>query len=40
MQVIFSALDSSVANQIELNFAEAGFPVFTNAGAHRMVGEM
>ncbi|XXQ31724.1 Semialdehyde dehydrogenase NAD-binding domain-containing protein [Plasmodiophora brassicae] len=36
VQIIFSALDSSVAGDIESEFANAGFAVFTNAGPHRM----
>jgi aspartate-semialdehyde dehydrogenase len=33
---VFSGLDSSVANDIELSFADAGFPVISNARNHRM----
>jgi aspartate-semialdehyde dehydrogenase len=33
--VIFSALDASVAGEIETNFAKAGFKVFSNAKNHR-----
>jgi len=34
-RAIFSALDASVAGDIELNFARAGFAVFSNARNHR-----
>jgi len=34
--IIFSALPSSVAYDIEVELARNGFPVFSNAGAHRM----
>lgn len=34
--LIFSALDASVAGPLETNLAEAGLPVFTNAKSHRM----
>jgi len=33
--LIFSALDASVAGEIEMNFAKSGFPVFSNAKNHR-----
>lgn len=33
---VFSSLDSSVAEEIEQNFAKAGFPVISNAKNHRM----
>lgn len=33
---VFSALPSSIAGPIELDIAEAGVPVFSNAAAHRM----
>ncbi|KAF8821219.1 aspartate-semialdehyde dehydrogenase [Cardiosporidium cionae] len=33
--LVFSALDSSVAGEIERNFADHGFPVFSNAKNHR-----
>ncbi len=33
---VFSGLDSSVAGDIEQNFAQAGFPVISNAKNHRM----
>lgn len=33
---VFSALDASVAGDVETAFAEAGFPVFSNARNHRM----
>ncbi|MCI2430765.1 aspartate-semialdehyde dehydrogenase [Candidatus Acetothermia bacterium] len=35
-QIIFSALDSSVAGPIEEEFARAGYAVFSNAKNHRM----
>lgn len=35
VKVIFSALDSSVAGDLETRFAEAGFAVFSNAKNHR-----
>lgn len=34
--VIFSALDSSVAGELEIKFAESGRAVFSNASNHRM----
>lgn len=34
--LVFSALDSSVAHDVELEFANAGIPVFSNAKNHRM----
>jgi aspartate-semialdehyde dehydrogenase len=33
--LVFSALDSSVAEGLEETFAAAGFPVFSNAASHR-----
>jgi len=35
-QLIFSALPSSVAGEVEANFAQAGYAVSSNASAHRM----
>jgi aspartate-semialdehyde dehydrogenase len=35
VRVVFSALDSSVAGELETKFAEAGFAVFSNAKNHR-----
>jgi aspartate-semialdehyde dehydrogenase len=35
LRVVFSALDSSVAGELETKFAEAGFAVFSNAKNHR-----
>ena len=35
-EVIFSALDSASAAELEPSFAAAGYSVFTNAAAHRM----
>lgn len=35
-QIVFSALDSSVAGPIEEEFARAGYAVFSNAKNHRM----
>ncbi len=34
--IIFSALPSDIAGPIEEEFAQAGFPVFSNASSHRM----
>lgn len=34
--LVFSALPTEVAGQVEENFAKAGFPVFSNASSHRM----
>ncbi|MBS0623463.1 MAG: aspartate-semialdehyde dehydrogenase [Verrucomicrobia bacterium] len=34
--VVFSGLDSSVATDIELSFAQAGYTVISNSSAHRM----
>ena len=34
--IIFSALPSEIAYQIESDLAQEGLPVFSNAGAHRM----
>jgi aspartate-semialdehyde dehydrogenase len=34
--LVFSALPSGVAKEVEPRFAEAGFPVVSNAGAYRM----
>lgn len=36
IDLVFSALPSSIAFDIESNLAQGGFPVFSNAGAHRM----
>ncbi|MHA1882120.1 MAG: aspartate-semialdehyde dehydrogenase [Candidatus Thorarchaeota archaeon] len=36
IDLAFSALPSSIAEEVELNIARAGIPVFSNAGAHRM----
>jgi aspartate-semialdehyde dehydrogenase len=36
VDLVFSGLDSTVAEQTELAFAEAGFTVVSNASAHRM----
>jgi aspartate-semialdehyde dehydrogenase len=36
VDIVFSALDSSVAGHVETAFAAAGFAVFTNAANHRM----
>ena len=36
----FSALDSSIAGPIELEFAHAGLPVVSNASAHRMAADV
>lgn len=36
VDLVFSGLDSSVASETELAFAEAGFTVVSNASAHRM----
>jgi aspartate-semialdehyde dehydrogenase len=35
-EIVFSALPSAVARSAELEFAEAGYGVFSNASAHRM----
>ena len=35
-QVIFSATPNDVAARVEVEFAAAGYYVFTNAGPHRM----
>jgi aspartate-semialdehyde dehydrogenase len=40
IQIIFSALDSSVAGPIEKKFQEAGFFVITNASAWRMASDV
>ena len=34
--IVFSALPTEVASQIEDDFARAGYPVFSNASSHRM----
>lgn len=39
-QVVFSALDSSVAGKIETQFAEAGYLVISNSRNHRMEPEV
>ncbi len=36
VDLIFSALPSNVASNIEVELAQNGLPVFSNAGAHRM----
>lgn len=36
LDVVFSGLDASVAGEIERRFAEAGYPVISNARNHRM----
>jgi aspartate-semialdehyde dehydrogenase len=36
LKIAFSGLDSSVAGAIEVQFAQAGYTVFSNAGNHRM----
>ena len=38
--IVFSALPSTVASDIESELARAGLPVFSNAGAHRMEQEV
>eukprot|EP00475_Leptophrys_vorax_P039908 TRINITY_DN7307_c0_g1_i1.p1 TRINITY_DN7307_c0_g1~~TRINITY_DN7307_c0_g1_i1.p1 ORF type:complete len:395 (+),score=91.83 TRINITY_DN7307_c0_g1_i1:13-1197(+) len=35
VDIVFSALDASVAGELEEEFASAGFPVFSNAKNHR-----
>ncbi len=34
--IVFSALPANIAGPIEEDFAQAGFPVFSNASSHRM----
>jgi aspartate-semialdehyde dehydrogenase len=36
VHLVLSALDNEVAGEVETGFAEAGFAVVSNAGAHRM----
>jgi aspartate-semialdehyde dehydrogenase len=39
-RLVFSALPSSVAGPVEVQFAQAGFVVCSNAAAHRMEGDV
>ncbi len=38
--IVFSALDSSVAGEVEIQFAQAGRAVFSNAKNHRMASDV
>lgn len=40
VDLVFSALPSVTAGPLEEGLAQAGFPVFSNAGAHRMGGDV